>query len=119
MKTQAAILFAFNTPLKITTLSLPKTKPGQVLIKMAYSGICRSQLNEMKGFKGPDKYLPHLLGHEGSGIVVDIGTQVKKVKLGDHVILSWIQGVGEKTPGSIFTYNNTRVNSGPITTFTQ
>ena len=42
---------------------------GQVLVKMHYSGICRSQLMEQQGMRGVDKWLPHLLGHEGYGVV--------------------------------------------------
>ena len=90
MKTKAAILSKINHPLSIIDLEIPKLKPGQVLIKTAYSGVCRSQLNEIKGFKGRDKYLPHTLGHEGSGIVLKISQGVKKVKPGDHVVMTWI-----------------------------
>ena len=59
---------------------MPKTLEfGQVLVKVYYSGLCGAQLNEIDGAKGEDKFLPHLLGHEGSGLVLDIGPGVKKV----------------------------------------
>ena len=78
MKNRAAILFQVNKPLVVEELLIPELKPGQVLVKVAYSGICHSQLNEIAGFNGEDKYLPHTLGHEGSGEVVDIN----EIKLG-------------------------------------
>ena len=54
-----------------------------------YSGICGAQINEIDAVKGKDKFLPHLLGHEGSGIVENVGEGVTKVKTGDRVVLHW------------------------------
>ncbi len=119
MKTQAAILFDINKPLVIKEIEIPRLSPGQVLVKMLYSGICRTQLNEIQGFKGKDNYLPHLLGHEGSGEVVSIGKQVSKVKSGDYVVLSWIKGSGHDTGGTKYLLGTKIINSGPIATFTQ
>ena len=66
---KAAILVDQKKPLVISEVELPKTlKVGQVLVKVHYSGICGSQLGEIDGVKGEDKYLPHLLGHEGAGL---------------------------------------------------
>ena len=113
----AAVLFKKNTPLKILKLKIPKLKTGQVLIKLIYSGICRSQLMEIGGLRGKDPYLPHLLGHEGFGEVIEIGPKVKKVKVGQKVILSWIKGKGINADGPIYYFNETRINAGPITTF--
>jgi len=118
MKTKAAVLCQVNEPLRIEELHLPELKPGQVLVKIAYSGICRSQFNEISGLKGEDKYLPHTLGHEGSGVVEAVGAGVKKVKKGDRVVLTWIKSSGcdvmsaryERSDGSF-------VNSGAISTF--
>ena len=83
---------------------------------MAYSGICRSQLNEIKGFKGHDPYLPHTLGHEGSGVVLEVGPGVTKVVPGDHVVLSWLKASGIEAGGSRYTSSQGTVNSGPIST---
>ena len=98
-------------------LEIPKLQEGQVLVKVKYSGICRTQLNEIKGLKGPDRFLPHTLGHEGSGVVVDIGPGVTKVKKDQNVVLTWIKGDGIDAKGTIYHANNLKVNSGPISTF--
>jgi len=118
MKTLAAVLYEINKPLKIEELSIPGLKKGQVLVRVAYSGICRSQLNEIKGLKGEDKYLPHTLGHEGSGVVEAVSKGVDKVKIGDRVVLTWIKGIGQDAPTALYKGNNgRRVNSGAISTF--
>lgn len=113
----AAVLFKKNKPLKILKLKIPKLKKGQVLVKLIFSGICRSQLMEIGGLRGKDPYLPHLLGHEGFGEVIEIGPMVKKVKVGQKVILSWIKSKGINAAGPIYYLNETRINAGPITTF--
>ena len=90
MKTCAAVLYEVDQPLRIEDVEVPDLRPGQVLVKVAYSGVCHSQLMEARGKRGHDRYLPHLLGHEGSGVVVDVGEQVSKVQTGDRVVLTWI-----------------------------
>jgi len=119
MKTIAAILKKLNQPLNIGELSLPVLKPGQVLVNVFYSGICRSQLNEIHGLKGEDKFLPHTLGHEGSGKVLEVGQGVKKVKPGDHVVLTWIKGAGADVPSTVYQSSEGPINSGAISTFMQ
>lgn len=117
MLTTAAVLEQIDKPLEIRELTIPDLKPGQVLVDIAYSGVCRSQLNEVRGAKGPDPYLPHTLGHEGSGIVLEIGGGVTKVKSGDHVVLSWIKGDGVDVSSTIYQGSDGPVNSGAISTF--
>jgi len=117
MKTKAAILYEINEPLQVEELTIPDLQPGQVLVKLAYSGVCRSQLMEVRGHRGKDKYLPHLLGHEGTGRVVDIGQKVKKVSPGDYVILSWIVSSGSNAGGTKYQKGETVINAGPVTTF--
>lgn len=117
MKTEAAILKQLNAPLELWELEIPPLKPGQVLVKMAYSGLCHSQLNEIKGAKGEDKFLPHTLGHEGSGWVEHTGTGVTKVKPGDPVVLSWLKGKGCDVPVTQYGSPHGSVNSGAISTF--
>ena len=86
---KAAVLVKSQKPLKIENLELPELSFGQVHVKLKYSGICGAQINEIDAVKGPDKFLPHLLGHEGSGIVVKVGEGVTTVEEGDHVVLHW------------------------------
>jgi D-arabinose 1-dehydrogenase-like Zn-dependent alcohol dehydrogenase len=65
---KAAILVGQNQSLVIDNIDFPeKLLPGQVLVKVECSGICGSQIGEISGAKGVDKYLPHLMGHEGCG----------------------------------------------------
>ena len=63
--------------------------------------------------------MPHLLGHEASGIVVEAGPGVKKVKKNDNVLLHWMPGSGISSKGPQFRFKNKIINSGPITTFSQ
>ena len=118
MKTPAAILVEFNR-IVVDEITLPPLKPGQVLVEIKYSGVCHTQLLEVRGHRGPDPYLPHCLGHEGSGVVVEVGPKVEKVKPGDTAILSWMKGSGANVAGSIFEWNGQKVNAGAITTFSR
>ena len=115
---KAAVLYKTGEPLIVEdNIKIPNLNAGQVLVEVAYSGICRSQLMEARGHRGPDPYLPHLLGHEGAGVVIDIGKDVKKVLTGDHVVLTWIKGEGTNCAGAIYNKNNVQINSGSVTTF--
>ena len=117
MKTRAAILWELHKPLIIEDLEIPSLKKGQVLVSVLYTGICRAQYNEMIGLKGPDRFLPHLLGHEASGFIIDRGPGVTKVKKGDYVCLSWIKGEGLDGSNSQYKLNNRTINAGGVTTF--
>lgn len=119
MKTKAAILVELNKPLVIDEIEIPKLKRGQVLVKILASGICRTQLNEIKGYRGKDNFLPHLLGHEASAIVLDTGKDVGKVKRGDYTVLSWIKGRGLSGGSSRYIWRDKIVNAGAVTTFAQ
>ncbi len=117
---KAAILVEQKQPLVIGEIQLPETLYcGQVLVKIAFSGICGSQLGEIDGAKGPDNYLPHLLGHEASGRVLEVGPGVKRVKHGDHVVLHWMKGGGIEAEPPAYTWHGKRVNAGWITTFNE
>lgn len=119
-KTKAAILTELNKPLVIDEVELPdKLACGQVLVKVNYSGICGSQLGEIAGVKGEDKYLPHLLGHEGSGVVIETGDGVKHVKQGDHVVLHWMKGRGIESEPPVYQGRGKRLNAGWVTTFNE
>jgi S-(hydroxymethyl)glutathione dehydrogenase / alcohol dehydrogenase len=119
MKTTAAILVELGQPLELVELEIPPLKPGQVLVEIAYSGVCHTQVLEARGHRGEDRFLPHCLGHEGSGIVREISEGVTKVAPGDPAILSWIKGSGMDVPGTVYDWNGRAVNAGGITTFSQ
>lgn len=92
---KAAILTELNKPFQVLTLRIPdQLMIGQVLVRIHYSGICGAQLGEQSGVKGPDKYLPHCVGHEGGGTVAAIGPGVRKFRLGDSVVVHWKKGTG-------------------------
>jgi S-(hydroxymethyl)glutathione dehydrogenase / alcohol dehydrogenase len=115
---RAAVLYKAGEPLRIERLQVPALKEGQVLVKISYSGICHSQLMEVKGLRGADPYLPHLLGHEAVGVVEDTGPGVSKVKAGDRVVLGWIKGRGLNAMGAQFKNEaGVVINSGGVTTF--
>lgn len=116
---KAAVLEELNRPLKLYDLMIPKLEYGQVLVKIFYSGLCHSQLMEVRGKRGEDKYLPHLLGHEATAEVIEIGIGVKKVKKGDKVILTWIQANGIDANPPKYLYNDKIINAGKVTTFNE
>ncbi len=119
-KMRAAILVEQRKPLVIDEVELPTSLDiGQVLVKIHYSGICGSQLGEIDGAKGPDAYLPHLLGHEASGTVIAIGPGVKHVKPEDLVVLHWRKGLGIEGAPPIYQWNGKKLNAGWITTFNE
>jgi S-(hydroxymethyl)glutathione dehydrogenase/alcohol dehydrogenase len=117
--TQAAVLETCGSPLVIRNIQLPDLLAGQVLVKVFYSGVCRSQLMEVQGKRGVDPWLPHLLGHEGSGEVIAVGEGVKKVIKGDEVILGWVKSQGMEAAGAKYLYNGQIINSGKVTTFSR
>ena len=86
MKTQAALLVETGKPLVLAEIEIPPLKPGQVLVQIAYSGACGTQVMEWRGDKGEDKWVPHCLGHEGTGVVLEVGSAVTKVKAADKEI---------------------------------
>ena len=117
---KAAILENSRKPLTIGEVELPSELLfGQVHVKLNYSGICGAQINEIDAVKGPDRFLPHLLGHEGSGIVEEIGPGVSTVKKGDHVVLHWRPSSGIQSPTAKYKWNGKTVNAGWVTTFNE
>lgn len=117
---KAAILVEQRKPLVIDEIELPQALDvGQVLVKIHYSGICGSQLGEIDGAKGEDKFLPHLLGHEASGTVVETGPGVKYVKPGDTVVLHWRKGLGIEGAPPSYRWRGNKLNAGWIATFNE
>ena len=85
MKTRAAVAFAAGKPLEVTTVDLDGPKAGEVLVELKATGICHTDEFTRSG-GDPEGLFPSILGHEGAGIVVDVGAGVTSVKKGDHVI---------------------------------
>jgi len=117
---KSAILVESKKPLVVADVELPtKLEFGQVLVKVCYSGICGAQINEIDAIKGPDRFLPHLLGHEGSGIVETIGEGVTTIKPGDHVVLHWRKSSGIESVTPKYLWNGKKINAGWVTTFSE
>lgn len=92
MKTTAAVMRAHHQPLSIETIDLDGPKSGEVLIEMVATGICGSDLHVIEGdFPGP---VPGVCGHEGAGIVAEIGPDVHGIEVGDHVIHTFVGPCG-------------------------
>ena len=117
---KAAILTELNKPLEVAEIELPgELSCGQVLVKIHYSGICGAQINEMEGAKGPDKFLPHLLGHEGVATVLECGPGVRTVENGDRVVMHWRPSDGIQSEPPTYRWNGRKVNAGWVTTFNE
>src|SRR3954463_2579078 len=85
MKTRAAVAVAAGKPLEIMEVNLDGPRAGEVLIEIKATGICHTDEFTLSG-ADPEGLFPAILGHEGAGIVVDVGAGVTSVKKGDHVI---------------------------------
>ena len=85
MKTRAAVAFAANQPLEIVTLDLEGPRAGEVMVEIKATGICHTDAYTLSGLD-PEGIFPAVLGHEGAGIVVEVGAGVTSLKTGDHVI---------------------------------
>jgi len=117
-KAKAAVLVESRKPLIVDNIELPDTLGvGQVLVKILYTTICGAQINEIAAAKGPDKFLPHLLGHEASATVVEIGLGVTNVKPGDTVVLHWRPSLGIQCAPPAYKWRGAKLNAGWVTTF--
>tara|TARA_R110002072_G_scaffold51608_1_gene138377 strand:- start:9062 stop:10099 length:1038 start_codon:yes stop_codon:yes gene_type:complete len=117
MRSRAAILVEQKKPLVLADVEVPEPTFGQVLVEIETSGICGTQLGEISGKKGPDRWLPHMLGHEAVGVVKQVGPHVTTVAEGDRVVLHWRQGAGIQAPTAKYKWGDKTVNAGWITTF--
>ncbi|MDX2168918.1 MAG: Zn-dependent alcohol dehydrogenase [Deltaproteobacteria bacterium] len=89
---KAACLHAFNEPLKVETFNLKPPREDEVVVKVVASGVCHSDLSVLQA-KLPIPP-PCILGHEGAGIVEEVGKGVTHLKAGDHVVMAWVQPCG-------------------------
>ena len=85
---KAVVLEQIDSPLVVKDVELTPLSVGQVLVKVLVSGLCGSQLHEIRGHKGNAKFLPHLMGHEGCGVVEEVGPGVTTVNVGDKILIS-------------------------------
>jgi S-(hydroxymethyl)glutathione dehydrogenase / alcohol dehydrogenase len=117
---KAAILAQSRQPLVVDEIALPaELGVGQVLVKVLYTTICGAQINEIEAAKGPDKFLPHLLGHEASAQVIEIGPGVTNVKPGDTVVLHWRPSLGIQCQTPAYQWRGNKLNAGWVTTFNE
>lgn len=116
---KAAILEAINQPLTVAEVNPGTVSYGQVMVRILASGICGAQLQEIAGQKDNAKYVPHLMGHEGCGIVEEIGHGVTRVKPGDKVCLHWRKGAGIESDLPTYLFNGRTMRSGLVTTFSE
>jgi S-(hydroxymethyl)glutathione dehydrogenase / alcohol dehydrogenase len=116
---KAAVLEELNQPLTLREVGLTELRFGQVLVKVLVSGLCGAQLHEIKGHKGNGKFLPHLMGHEGCGIVESVGIGVTTVKPGDKVVMHWRPGSGVESPFPSYTLDGKTISSGKVTTLSE
>jgi S-(hydroxymethyl)glutathione dehydrogenase/alcohol dehydrogenase len=119
MKTAAAILVEQRQSLVLDEVEVPALSYGQALVEIHATRICGSQIGEIDGVKGPDKWLPHLLGHEAGATVREVGPEVRQVKPGDRVVCHWRPGRGIEARGATYQWKGKTCNAGPITTFQQ
>src|SRR6201996_237302 len=85
MKTKAAVAYAAGKPLVIEEVDLEGPKAGEVLVEIKATGVCHTDEFTRLG-ADPEGLFPVILGHEGAGVVVDVGPGVTSLKKGDHVI---------------------------------
>mgnify|MGYP003333311507 FL=1 len=116
---KAAVLVKIDKPLDIKEVELTDLKVGQVLVKVLVSGLCGAQIHEIKGYKGNEKFLPHLMGHEGCGIVEELGPGVTTVKVGDKVVMHWRPGTGIEAPFPTYIMDGKTMSSGKVTTLSE
>src|SRR5215210_512272 len=89
---RAAVLRRFGEPLAVEEVQLDSPRAGEVLVRFAASGVCHSDLHAALGIHPTP--LPAILGHEGAGVVEEVGDGVEGVQAGDHVVLSWLPACG-------------------------
>ena len=85
MKTRAAVAFEPGKPLSVETLDLQGPRAGEVLVEIKATGVCHTDAYTLSG-QDPEGIFPSVLGHEGAGVVVEVGPDVRSLKPGDHVI---------------------------------
>jgi len=94
MKSRAAVAFAAGQPLQVVEIDVEPPRKGEVLVKITHTALCHTDAFTLSG-EDPEGVFPAVLGHEGAGIVVEVGEGVTSVKPGDHVIPLYTAECGE------------------------
>lgn len=89
---KGACLYGFNEPLRVESFTLKPPREDEVVVKVTASGVCHSDLSVLQA-KLPIPP-PCILGHEGAGVIEEVGKGVKHLKVGDHVVMAWVQPCG-------------------------
>jgi len=116
---KAVVLEELNQPLVLREVGLTELEFGQVLVKVLVSGLCGAQLRQIKGHEGNEKFLPHLIGHEGCGIVEGVGIGVTTVRPGDKVVMHCHLGSGIESSFPSYTLDGKTISSGKIATLSE
>ncbi|MBX5449039.1 Zn-dependent alcohol dehydrogenase [Thermogemmatispora sp.] len=103
MKTRTAVIYEPGTPIRVEEIELDPPKEQEVLVRMVAAGVCHSDYHVVKG--DLPAYLPMALGHEGAGIVEQVGPGVSDLKPGDHVLMSFIPACGS-CPSCVSGHSN-------------
>ena len=122
LKTQVAILTKPGGPLEVGEMQIQDPRPEQVIVKLSATGVCLSQVHQIE--LTPANKCPQLLGHEGVGVATQIGKDVKHVKEGDAVIVTWVPRSGYPGRNFIDNINNYmtykgKPTHGPVCTFAE
>jgi S-(hydroxymethyl)glutathione dehydrogenase/alcohol dehydrogenase len=120
MEMRAAVLVEPGAPLALLdAIEIPPLERGQLLVRILHTGVCHSQLMEATGQRGHDPWVPHLLGHEATAEVVEIGDGVTRFRPGQRVVLTWIKCSGLQAQGARYRRGGMVINSGAVTTFSE
>ena len=127
MKSKTAIHLQHGQRLVVDEIEIPDPRPDQVIVKLFSSGLCHSQLHQMRDAESPR---PIVLGHEGTGVITHVGSDVTHVKEGDHAIVTWVPRTParsrrpvvptgatyreELVHGSVYTWGENVLTSGEL-----
>src|SRR5215203_2858729 len=92
MRMRAAVLWQPGAPIDVAEVELDEPRAGEVLVRIAASGVCASDLHVVDG--DLPEPMPLVLGHEASGVVVEVGAEVESLAPGDHVVLALVPSCG-------------------------
>jgi 2-desacetyl-2-hydroxyethyl bacteriochlorophyllide A dehydrogenase len=118
MKFKAVILVGKNQ-LVVEEIENTPLSEDQVFVKIEQAGLCGAQLLEMELEKGNEKLLPHLLGHEGYGEVIDKHPSVAHVEIGDKVVIHWRERYKSQCKFPQYIWNERKISAGKATTFSE